>query len=196
MLSATENNIIKTYFLVNVFHLGPICVATPPNHITDNQELNVLKTIKLPWAFHRQGSKKFSIHINSCLFLSDGLSNGVDSVVELLYLLCSTQDSHTEERVTAILSWLMVVTASQAHIASCKYVQCVGAILWANPSLSHLVTNDLFRYVINHSSLGSTVPLKSKIPGYKNSSTYMIPYCLSLVLQHNGLYIFDMCIEH
>lgn len=158
---------IKTFFQVNLFHLGPICVAAPPNHITDNRELNVLKTVKL--VFHKQGSKKFSILLNSCLFLPDGLSNGVDSVVELLYLLCSTQDSHTEERVSAILSWLMVVTASQAHIASCKYVQCVGAILWANPGLSHLVTNDLFRYainsqVINHSSLllsGSTVPLKS-----------------------------------
>lgn len=171
MLSASENNVIKTYLQVNLFHLGPICVAAPPNHITDNREWNVLKTIKLPSVFHKQGIKKFSILLNSCLFLPDGLSNGVDSVVELLYLLCSTQDSHTEERVTAILSWLMVVTTSQAHIASCKYVQCVGAILWANPGLSHLVTNDLFRYVINsqvinHSSLGSTVPLKSKIPGY------------------------------
>lgn len=184
MYSATENNIVKSYLQVNLFHLRSICVAAPPNHITDNRELNVLKTIKLPSVFHKQGSKKFSILLNSCLFLPDGLSNGVDSVVELLYLLCSTQDSHTEERVTAILSWLMVVTASQAHIASCKYVQCVGAILWANPGLSHLVTNDLFRYVINsevinHSSLllsGSTVPLKSKILGYKNSSSYLLSF--------------------
>lgn len=112
-----------------------------------------------------KGVRSGSIILKSCLFLLDGLSNGVDSVVELLYLLCSTQDTHTEERVTAILSWLTVVTASQAHIASCKYVQCVGAILWANPGLSHLVTNDLFRYTINTAQCFCQVQLFLKVPG-------------------------------
>lgn len=68
---------------------------------------------------------------------------GVHSVVGLLYLLCSTEDPHAEERVKAVLSWLLITPPTSA-----AYVQCVAAILWANPALAHLVTDNLFKYAI------------------------------------------------
>uniref|UniRef100_A0A1B6HP87 UBC core domain-containing protein n=2 Tax=Homalodisca liturata TaxID=320908 RepID=A0A1B6HP87_9HEMI len=115
-----------------------------------------------------------------------GLNNAVDSVVELLYLLCTTRDEHAAERVKAILSWL-TVTASEAQMASSTYVQCVAAILWANPDFSHMVTDQLFSLVYQWTlRLESRSALKRAVDTVLCAMCYIKPVLFPTLLKQMG----------
>ncbi|XP_054283105.1 baculoviral IAP repeat-containing protein 6 [Macrosteles quadrilineatus] len=118
-----------------------------------------------------------------------GLSGGVNSVVELLYLLCTTRDSHTQERVQAVLSWLLSI-ASQSRPASATYIQCVAAILWANPDLAHLVTDQLFSAVYEWTmSLEARSALKRGVDILLCSMCYIKPVLFPTLLQRMGVLV-------
>lgn len=84
------------------------------------------------------------------------MSSAVNSVVELLFLLCTTQDTATQSRVSALLTWLRSTAATalqspQAPLPPAAYVHCAATVLWAghenniNYDLSDVVTQDLFK---------------------------------------------------
>lgn len=85
----------------------------------------------------------------------------VQLVVELLQQLCSIQDSCTEARMTAVLSWLHASAVNGISRPSnspnainppAVYIHCVSSIIWEahqqqnlNYDLQALLTDELFK---------------------------------------------------
>lgn len=87
-------------------------------------------------------------------------------VVELLEQLCSSQDTNTKARMSAILNWLISIAKSAVNNQSnllissnsitppAVYIHCISTIIWKagklnniNYDLKELLTDELFEYV-------------------------------------------------
>uniref|UniRef100_T1IPT5 Dual E2 ubiquitin-conjugating enzyme/E3 ubiquitin-protein ligase BIRC6 n=1 Tax=Strigamia maritima TaxID=126957 RepID=T1IPT5_STRMM len=100
-------------------------------------------------------------------------TSALDSVVEIIYQLCTTQDSGTKARVKSVLDWLgnaaksnLIQNRMQRNLRQTEvcnqppiaYVQCVAAILWT--SHKTLVNFDLSSCIFEWSN---SLPTKSAL---------------------------------
>uniref|UniRef100_A0A1B6DSS9 Uncharacterized protein n=3 Tax=Clastoptera arizonana TaxID=38151 RepID=A0A1B6DSS9_9HEMI len=122
-----------------------------------------------------------------------GLLNSVNSVMDLLYSLCCTQDDASELRVNSLLSWLQNTAASQP---SSMYIHCIAAILWtlheseSNIDLENIITDDLFSTLYTWTlNLQSQSILKKAIDTVLCSICYIKPMMFQTLLQKTGVLV-------
>ncbi|KAJ9600172.1 hypothetical protein L9F63_009506, partial [Diploptera punctata] len=144
---------------------------------------------------------------------SSSSSAVVDSVVELLYQLCTTQDEATKSRVNALLTWLQeTATAANkhSHSRSCEiwspssaYVHSAAAILWAghesgvNYDLPGMVTAELFSILYKWTLiLPAHSALKKAIDTLLCSMCYIKPALFPTLLQRMGVLVPNLATHH
>ncbi|KDR13250.1 hypothetical protein L798_12638, partial [Zootermopsis nevadensis] len=144
---------------------------------------------------------------------SSSTSAVVDSVVELLYQLCTTQDEATKDRVNTLLSWLhetagaavQYMHAGSAEIwsPSSAYVHSAAAILWAghesgvNYDLPGMVTTDLFSILYKWTLiLPAHSALKKAIDTLLCSMCYIKPALFPTLLQRMGVLVPNLATHH
>ncbi|XP_043273976.1 baculoviral IAP repeat-containing protein 6 isoform X1 [Venturia canescens] len=142
---------------------------------------------------------------NRCTPLFQGTSTSRKSstaqlVVELLQQLCSAQDTNTEARVSAVLSWLR--TSAESAVARppntpnvvcppAVYVHCAASIVWKaheNPDVTYnleaLLPDELFNALYEWTLiLGTYSALKLSIDAALCSLCYVRPSLFPLLLQ-------------
>lgn len=102
-------------------------------------------------------------------------TRAVETVCELLYKLCSIQDSNTCHRVTTVLLWLRssaekALTNSSELPPNASYIHCIASILWTAHTQSDnlvydiksLITKDLFESIYKWTTLQSKISLALK----------------------------------
>ncbi|XP_069689782.1 baculoviral IAP repeat-containing protein 6 isoform X2 [Periplaneta americana] len=147
---------------------------------------------------------------------STSTSAVVDSVVELLYQLCTTQDDYTKDRVNALLTWLHETASAaienkrQSHdhsgeiwSPSSAYVHSAAAILWAghesgvNYDLPGMVTPELFSILYNWTLiLPAHSALKKAIDTLLCSMCYIKPALFPTLLQRMGVLVPNLSTHH
>ncbi|XP_050487172.1 baculoviral IAP repeat-containing protein 6 isoform X2 [Bombus huntii] len=137
----------------------------------------------------------------------------VQLVVELLQQLCSIQDSCTEARMTAVLSWLHASAVNGISRPSngpnainppAVYIHCVSSIIWEahqqqnlNYDLQALLTDELFNALYQWTLvLGTSSALKQAIDSALCAFCYVRPSLFPLLLQRVRILVPNMATDH
>ncbi|CAK9813280.1 Baculoviral IAP repeat-containing protein 6 [Anthophora quadrimaculata] len=137
----------------------------------------------------------------------------VQLVVELLQQLCSIQDSCTEARMTAVLSWLHASAVNgiarrrngpNAINPPAVYIHCVSSIIWEahqqqnlNYDLQALLTDELFNALYQWTlTLGTGSALKQAIDSALCAFCYVRPTLFPLLLQRVQILVPNMATDH
>ncbi|XP_063222017.1 baculoviral IAP repeat-containing protein 6 isoform X2 [Bacillus rossius redtenbacheri] len=133
----------------------------------------------------------------------------VDSVVELLYQLCTTQDESTRDRVNTLLSWLndtalTAIQMGQGQLSrsvevwppSSAYVHCAAAVLWnafecgVNYDVQQMITLEMFSLMYKWTlTLPVQSALKKAIDTILCSMCYIKPALFLILLQKMGVLV-------
>ncbi|XP_076667240.1 BIR repeat containing ubiquitin-conjugating enzyme isoform X2 [Andrena cerasifolii] len=137
----------------------------------------------------------------------------VQLVVELLQQLCSIQDSCTEARMNAMLSWLQASALSGTSRPSSSpnsisppavYIHCVSSIIWKahqqqnlNYDLQALLTDELFNALYQWTlTLGTGSALKQAIDSALCAFCYVRPTLFPLLLQRVRILVPNLSTDH
>ncbi|XP_063984704.1 baculoviral IAP repeat-containing protein 6 isoform X2 [Diachasmimorpha longicaudata] len=138
----------------------------------------------------------------------------VQLVVELLQQLCAAQDSGTEARISAVLTWLH--TSAMSNVARAHqnnpnvgsppaiYVHCISTIIWKAHefrnrmyNLEELLTDDLFNSLYQWTlSLESCSALKQAIDATLCALCYVRPSLFPLLLQRVRILVPNLATDH
>ncbi|XP_076164518.1 BIR repeat containing ubiquitin-conjugating enzyme isoform X2 [Ptiloglossa arizonensis] len=137
----------------------------------------------------------------------------VQLVVELLQQLCSIQDSCTEARIIAVLSWLQASALNgisrpsngpNAISPPAVYIHCVSSIIWKahqqqnlNYDLQALLTDELFNALYRWTlSLETGSALKQAIDSALCAFCYVRPMLFPLLLQRVRILVPNLATDH
>ncbi|XP_076756528.1 BIR repeat containing ubiquitin-conjugating enzyme isoform X2 [Xylocopa sonorina] len=132
----------------------------------------------------------------------------VQLVVELLQQLCSIQDSCTEARMIAVLSWLHASAVNgicpNAINPPAVYIHCVSSIIWEahqqqnlNYDLQALLTDDLFNALYQWTLiLGTDSALKQAVDSALCAFCYVRPMLFPLLLQRVQILVPNIATDH
>ncbi|XP_054010480.1 baculoviral IAP repeat-containing protein 6 isoform X1 [Hylaeus anthracinus] len=137
----------------------------------------------------------------------------VQLVVELLQQLCSIQDSCTEARMVAVLSWLQAsalngisrpTSGPNAISPPAVYIHCVSSIIWKahqqqnlNYDLQALLTDELFNALYRWTlTLDTGSALKQAIDSALCAFCYVRPTLFPLLLQRVRILVPNMATDH
>ncbi|XP_026296613.1 baculoviral IAP repeat-containing protein 6 isoform X3 [Apis mellifera] len=137
----------------------------------------------------------------------------VQLVVELLQQLCSIQDSCTEARMTAVLSWLHASAVNGISRPSnspnainppAVYIHCVSSIIWEahqqqnlNYDLQALLTDELFNALYQWTLiLGTSSALKQAIDSALCAFCYVRPTLFPVLLQRVRILVPNKATDH
>ncbi|PNF18833.1 hypothetical protein B7P43_G01653, partial [Cryptotermes secundus] len=203
---------------------GLLLIPAPsPSLFTPNLERVLLKLglhnrelgLKQINTLLRNGAAAFlqgSLPIGQC----SSSSAVVDSVVELLYQLCTVQDEATKDRVNALLFWLhetgsaalqnkqrVHTESGEIWSPSSAYVHSAAAILWTghesgvNYDLPGMVTSDLFNILYKWTLiLPAHSALKKSIDTLLCSMCYIKPALFPAMLQRMGVLVPNLATHH
>ncbi|XP_075222220.1 BIR repeat containing ubiquitin-conjugating enzyme isoform X2 [Lycorma delicatula] len=152
-----------------------------------------LETVLLTLGLHHSS---LGLQIISILLNNGGsLTGAMNSVVDLLYNLGTTEDADTKERLSAIIDWLYQ-NALRLLRPCAAYVHCVASILWTcheskiNCDLASLITPDLFSIVYEWTlELSSRSCLKSAIDSVLCSICFIEPVFFPTLLQRMSILV-------
>ncbi|XP_076225750.1 BIR repeat containing ubiquitin-conjugating enzyme isoform X2 [Nomia melanderi] len=137
----------------------------------------------------------------------------VQLVVELLQQLCSIQDSSTEARMIAVLSWLQASALNGVSRPSSSpnaisppavYIHCVSSIIWKahqqqnlNYDLQALLTDELFNALYQWTlTLDTSSALKQAIDSALCAFCYVRPTLFPLLLQRVGILVLNSSTDY
>ncbi|XP_015440195.1 PREDICTED: baculoviral IAP repeat-containing protein 6 [Dufourea novaeangliae] len=137
----------------------------------------------------------------------------VQLVVELLKQLCTIQDSSTEARIIAVLSWLQASALNGASRLSngpnaisppAVYIHCVSSIIWKahqqqnlNYDLQALLTDELFNALYQWTlTLDTGSALKQAIDSALCAFCYVRPTLFPLLLQRVQILVPNLATDH
>ncbi|XP_043255701.1 baculoviral IAP repeat-containing protein 6 [Colletes gigas] len=137
----------------------------------------------------------------------------VQLVVELLQQLCSIQDSCTEARMIAVLSWLQASALNgvsrprngpNAISPPAVYIHCVSSIIWKahqqqnlNYDLQALLMDELFNVLYQWTlTLETGSALKQAIDSALCAFCYVRPTLFPLLLQRVQILVPNMATDH
>ncbi|XP_035734374.1 baculoviral IAP repeat-containing protein 6-like isoform X2 [Vespa mandarinia] len=142
-------------------------------------------------------------------------TSAIQLVVELLQQLCSIQDSSTEARMSAVLSWLHTTAVNGVSHSSTSsnpnpvtsptvYIHCVSSIIWKahqqqnlNYDLQTLLTDDLFNALYKWTlTLGTNSALKQSIDSTLCAFCYVRPSLFPLLLQRVRILVPNLATDH
>uniref|UniRef100_A0A0C9RVJ5 Dual E2 ubiquitin-conjugating enzyme/E3 ubiquitin-protein ligase BIRC6 n=1 Tax=Fopius arisanus TaxID=64838 RepID=A0A0C9RVJ5_9HYME len=138
----------------------------------------------------------------------------VQLVVELLQQLCSSQDSGTEARITAVLTWLhtsAMNSVARSHQNNPNvvsppaiYVHCISTIIWKAHelrdrmyNLEELLSDDLFNSLYQWTlSLETYSALKQAIDATLCALCHVRPSLFPLLLQRVRILVPNLATDH
>lgn len=134
--------------------------------------------------------------------LGKNTTASLESVVEIVFNLCTTQDAHTIDRLTLLLSWLSdtaeacLKEESQLPPAS-MYIHCTSVVLWSlqeqgllSSELQRLVSDELFlRLYAWILQVNADCALKTALDNVLCSMCYIRPCLFSTLLHKMGILI-------
>lgn len=172
-----------------------------------NFALQNLETVLLKLGLHSRefGLKLINILLKESIPQTFQLCN--DSISDLLYHLCTTQNDFTRDRLEAMLTWVQrlyeryhqqqtnrfVLHATNPYSG---FIKCLASILWQAcaidliPDLSNMITKELFETLYDwNQELDHDEPLKKAIDSVLCSICCIRPELFTMLLKRMGVLV-------
>uniref|UniRef100_A0A1Q3FEM5 Dual E2 ubiquitin-conjugating enzyme/E3 ubiquitin-protein ligase BIRC6 n=1 Tax=Culex tarsalis TaxID=7177 RepID=A0A1Q3FEM5_CULTA len=172
-----------------------------------NFALQNLETVLLKLGLHSRefGLKLINILLKESIPQTFQLCN--DSISDLLYHLCTTQNDFTRDRLEAMLTWVQrlyeryrqqqtnrfVLHATNPYSG---FIKCLASILWQAcaidliPDLSNMITKELFETLYDwNQELDHDEPLKKAIDSVLCSLCCIRPELFTMLLKKMGVLV-------
>lgn len=136
-------------------------------------------------------------------FLFLGLKTNNDAISDLLYVLCTTQDNFTRDRIETMLRWVESLH-SQIEQNNCKFaldpisghLKCLASILWQAyattlvPDLPNMITKSLFDTLCRwNQHLAPSEAVKRAIDAMLCSICCIRPEMFTMLLRQMGVLV-------
>ncbi|KAI5705732.1 hypothetical protein M8J75_001299 [Diaphorina citri] len=139
---------------------------------------------------------------NGTLPLGKNTTASLEAVVELVYMLCTTQDACTMDRLTLLLTWLGTTAQSclkeESHLPPASmYIHCASVVLWSlqeqnllGSELQTLVSDELFLSVYRWTlQVKEDSALKTALDNVLCSMCYIRPCLFTTLLHRMGILV-------
>ncbi|XP_062702655.1 baculoviral IAP repeat-containing protein 6 isoform X3 [Aedes albopictus] len=182
----------------SLLNIAPLC----PNIALNNLETVLLK---IGLSSRECGLNLINILLKESIPQTFQLCN--DSISDLLYHLCTTQNEYTGDRVEAMLTWVQrlyeryhqnqvnrfVLHATNPYSG---FIRCLSSILWQSyatdliPDLPNMITKELFETLYDwNQELEHDEPLKKAIDAMLCSVCCIRPELFTMLLKRMGVLV-------
>ncbi|CRK88840.1 CLUMA_CG002660, isoform A [Clunio marinus] len=195
-----SNMVISSASQVNGF-LEACCSLLSIAPSMTNFLLQNLETVLLKLGLHNRdlSLKLIDILLNESVPQIFKLCN--ESVSDLLYQLCTTNDVHARDRIQMMLNWLMTLQTSEQRDnvnPNSGYIKCLASILWQAYAtnlvldLGNMITPEMFENLYNWiNEVGEDSPMKMSIDSMMCSICCVRPEFFNLLLRKMGVLVLN-----
>lgn len=172
-----------------------LSVASP----NPNYSLSNLETVLLKLGLH---NRDLGLRLIDNLLrqpIPQSLKQNNDAVSDLLYILCTTQDSHTRDRIETMLNWIedLYNNAERTGLEPISgHIKCLASVLWQAyatnlvPDLPNMITQNLFEALYKWTQiLEADAPMKKGIDAMLCSICCIRPEMFTILLRRMGVLI-------
>lgn len=135
--------------------------------------------------------------------IPQSLKHNNDAVSDLLFILCTTQDNYTRDRIETMLRWVEAMYQHGDRYALepvSGHVKCLASVLWQAyatnlvPDLPNMITKSLFESLYKwRQVLETDAPMQKAIDSMLCSICCIRPEIFTVLLRRMGVLVPNLC---